>query len=318
MCAVKIFGPTGQWDRSHVLPCFYIVGPVGNVLTRVTLRLLCDLRHHAAEHNCRADCGLLPNAEAWEILKQDQRDLIVYPHLWVWLFDVPPIAEVDLRQSFISCVKRKTIELVASSDGWDMVDKGGGFCEGWCFVSLTLFKYGCSISQPNGDPITRKRSITITQKSFSAQTYELATSKMYTAWSWLEAPSVEEQGFNPIIAYYWWLQWLPVTFSMLPGLSTSAHAEHYFTFAAQDSGPSLWNHWWLGVPWDNLPEQVGPPAHWGKRGFREGEPQTNKLQLTQGRGCCFGMFIILHPLAVFSAISQLCMIRVRANALQAL
>ena len=88
MCAVKIFGPTGQWDRSHVLPCFYIVGPVGNVLTRVTLRLLCDLRHHAAEHNCSADCGLLPNAEAWEILKQDQRDLIVYPHLWVWLFDV--------------------------------------------------------------------------------------------------------------------------------------------------------------------------------------------------------------------------------------
>lgn len=119
-------------------------------------------------------------------------------------------------------------------------------------------------------------------------------------------------------AYYWWLQWLPVTFSMLPGLSTSAHAEHYFTFAAQDSGPSLWNHWWLGVPWDNLPEQVGPPAHWGKSGFREGEPQTNKLQLTQGRRCCFGMFIILHPLAVFSAISQLCMIRVRANALQAL
>lgn len=81
-------GPTGQWDRSHVLPCFYIVGPVGNVLTRVTLRLLCDLRHHAAEHNCRADCGLLPNAEAWEILKQNQRDLIVYPDLWVWLFDV--------------------------------------------------------------------------------------------------------------------------------------------------------------------------------------------------------------------------------------
>ena len=44
---------------------------------RITLRLLCDLWHHAAEHNCRTDCGLLPNAEAREILKHDQRDLII-------------------------------------------------------------------------------------------------------------------------------------------------------------------------------------------------------------------------------------------------
>ena len=90
----------------HAFIIFYIVGPVGNVPTRVTLRLLCDLRHHAAEHNCRADCGLLPNAEAWEILKQHQRDLIVEQG-------------VSSRPESTIWRRHLTALMVATSLGWD-------------------------------------------------------------------------------------------------------------------------------------------------------------------------------------------------------
>ena len=89
------------------------------------------------------------------------------------------IAEVDLRQSFISCVKRKTIELVDSSDGWDMVDRWGLLRRLLFFCQLFM-----DVPFPSRMVIVslEKRSITITQRSFCAWTHELATRKTYTAW----------------------------------------------------------------------------------------------------------------------------------------
>ncbi len=108
-----------------------------------------------------------------------------------------------------------------------------------------------------------------------------------------------------------WLHWLLVTLSILPGFPNSTHAEHYCSGQWPKPQESLM----VGSTMRQSARTSGTAGTLGEEGF-QGRRATNKQIAVDSRSAL--LFWYFHPLDDFSAISQLCMIGVRANALQAL